>query len=141
MLNIICENKKGECKIYGEKTEFKNFIRFYRMTCSAQCRSLYFQKICLEKYGCISPLGSKILFEKRKQTSLKKYGVEYPTQSNTVKEKYKKTCLERYGVENTFQFEEKKEKSKQTKLEKYDDEKYKNPEKSKITNLERYGVE
>jgi len=135
------ENDEGKCDICGKETKFQHSGRFYAKTCSKECNKKHFEKICLERYDCISPLGSKVLREKGKQTSVKRYGTEYPMQSNIVKENLKKSNLKNFGVENMYQLDSVKEKCKQTKLERYGDEKYKNPEKNKQTCKERYGVE
>lgn len=135
------ENNEGYCDICGKETEFRNFTRFYKLTCSKECNTKHFKKICIEKFGNESPLENKKIREKIKETNLKKYGVNNPFSSLEIRNKIKQSCLEKYGVENPYQSEIIKEKCKQTKLQKYGDEKFKNWEKQKQTCLERYGVE
>ena len=74
---------------------------------------------CLDRFGCISPLGNKDVQLKAKQTFLENYGVEYAGQSAALRERAKQTCLEKYGVENPFQAEEIKQRIIQTNNERY----------------------
>ena len=66
-----------------------------------------------------TPLKSKEIQEKLKQTCLKKYGVECSLQSEYIKNKSKETCLNKYGVKYITQTDLMKKKSKQTCLKKY----------------------
>ena len=72
-----------------------------------------------QNYGVDVPLKSKEIQEKLKQTCLKKYGVECSLQSEDIKNKSKETCLNKYGVKYITQTDLMKKKSKQTCLKKY----------------------
>ena len=114
----------------------------------------------LEKYGSISPFGSKEIQEKAQNTLKRSYGVDHPLKSSLIKEKIKGTMKERYGVDHALQSNEFKEKSKQTCLEKYGVDNYSKTnefkkdmsntwkqegykesiqEKTKSTNIKKYG--
>lgn len=122
----------------------------------------------LKKFGTTTPLKSKKIQEKKKNTLKEKYGVDNPQKyqpikektintnleiygsqspfgSKTTQEKSKQTIKNRYGVDHQMQLTQTKQKIKKTNLEKYDVE---NPfqdkniqEKQKQTMKEKYGVE
>jgi hypothetical protein len=120
------------------------------------------KKTCLEKYGEILPINSKINIEKRreqfqdeefkeqwlqkhKETCLEKYGVEHHMKSDISKENQKKAMQEKYGVDHPYQSPEIMAKMKANNLVKYGVENVASLPETQIkmakTTLERYGVE
>ena len=114
LYRILTEGFKDTCEVCGKKTQFQNFTRGYKKSCSKECSSL-------------------LTVSKGKATKERIYG--NPNYNNL--EKHKQTCLERYGKEDYTNHS----KSEETKLAKYGDPNYCNPLKNKQTCLERYGVE
>ena len=98
----------------------------------------------MEKYGTTSPMKTKEIQDKVKQTCMDKYGVKWAAQSEEVREKMKQTNRGKYGVKCVFQSEEIKEKIKQTCMEKYGVENGGGSdvsiEKIKQTCMKRYNV-
>lgn len=58
------------------------------------------EKTNLERYGTKTPIGSKMVRKKIKQSFLKKYGVANPFQAKEIVAKIKKTNVEKYGVDH-----------------------------------------
>ena len=114
LYRILTEGFKDTCEVCGKKTQFQDFTRGYKKSCSKECSSL-------------------LTVSKGKATKERIYG--NPNYNNL--EKHKQTCLERYGKEDYTNHS----KSEETKLAKYGDPNYCNPLKNKQTCLERYGVE
>ena len=114
LYRILTEDFKDTCEVCGKKTQFQDFTRGYKKSCSKECSSL-------------------LTVSKGKATKERIYG--NPNYNNL--EKHKQTCLERYGKEDYTNHS----KSEETKLAKYGDPNYCNPLKNKQTCLERYGVE
>ena len=77
--------------------------------------------------------------EKEYRTNLETYGVKTLLHTPETREKVKQTCLKKYGVHAVTLSKNFLEKSKQTHLRKYGREHFTNPEKTALTNLERYG--
>lgn len=86
------------------------------------------QETNIEKFGCISPLGSKDVRDKISETNKERYGEECMFNLDRVKEKahspeaiekQKKTNIERYGHEYPLSSPEVQEKIKNTVLERY----------------------
>lgn len=82
----------------------------------------------MEKFGCISPLGSKEVRDKISETNKERYGEECMFNLDRVKEKahspeaiekQKKTNMERYGHEYPLSSPEVQEKIKNTVIERY----------------------
>jgi len=101
-------NKDGICKNCKKKTKFNNRIRGYYDYCSPECAT-----------------NSKLVKEKRKETSLIKYSKEHYTN----RDKANNTVKEKYGVDNVFTLSDIKDKIKQIKIDRYGDTKYVNVEK------------
>ena len=114
LYRILTEDFKDTCEVCGKKTQFQDFTRGYKKSCSKECSSL-------------------LTVSKGKATKERIYG----DSSYNNLEKHKQTCLERYGKEGYTNHS----KSEETKLAKYGDPNYCNPLKNKQTCLERYGVE
>lgn len=114
LYRILTEDFKDTCEVCGKKTQFQDFTRGYKKSCSKECSSL-------------------LTVSKGKATKERIYG----DSSYNNLEKHKQTCLERYGKEDYTNHS----KSEETKLAKYGDPNYCNPLKNKQTCLERYGVE
>lgn len=114
LYRVLTENFKDTCEICGKKTQFQDFTRGYKKSCSKGCSSL-------------------LTVSKGRATKERIYG--NPSYNNL--EKHKQTCLERYGNESYTNHN----KAEETKLAKYGDPNYCNPLKNKQTCLERYGVE
>lgn len=114
LYRILTEDFKDTCEVCGKKTQFQDFTRGYKKSCSKECSSL-------------------LTVSKGRTTKERVYG--NPNYNNL--EKHKQTCLERYGKEDYTNHS----KSEETKLAKYGDPNYCNPLKNKQTCLERYGVE
>ena len=114
LYRILTEKFKDTCEVCGKKTQFQDFTRGYKKSCSKECSSL-------------------LTVSKGKATKERIYG----DSSYNNLEKHKQTCLERYGKESYTNHS----KAEETKLAKYGDPNYCNPLKNKQTCLERYGVE
>ena len=114
LYRILTEDFKDTCEVCGKKTQFQDFTRGYKKSCSKECSSL-------------------LTVSKGKATKERIYG----DSSYNNLEKHKQTCLERYGKEDYTNHS----KAEETKLAKYGDPNYCNPLKNKQTCLERYGVE
>lgn len=114
LYRILTEGFKDTCEVCGKKTQFQDFTRGYKKSCSKECSSL-------------------LTVSKGKATKERIYG----DSSYNNLEKHKQTCLERYGKEDYTNHS----KAEETKLAKYGDPNYCNPLKNKQTCLERYGVE
>lgn len=114
LYRILTEDFKDTCEVCGRKTQFQDFTRGYKKSCSKECSSL-------------------LTVSKGRATKERIYG----NSSYNNLEKHKQTCLERYGKENYTNHS----KAEETKLAKYGDPNYCNPLKNKQTCLERYGVE
>ena len=114
LYRILIEDFKDTCEVCGKKTQFQDFTRGYKKSCSKECSSL-------------------LTVSKGKATKERIYG----DSSYNNLEKHKQTCLERYGKESYTNHS----KAEETKLAKYGDPNYCNPLKNKQTCLERYGVE
>ena len=114
LYRILTEDFKDTCEVCGKKTQFQDFTRGYKKSCSKECSSL-------------------LTVSKGKATKERIYG----DSSYNNLEKHKQTCLERYGKESYTNHS----KAEETKLAKYGDPNYCNPLKNKQTCLERYGVE
>lgn len=114
LYRILTEDFKDTCEVCGKKTQFQDFTRGYKKSCSKECSSL-------------------LTVSKGKVTKERIYG----DSSYNNLEKHKQTCLERYGKEDYTNHS----KAEETKLAKYGDPNYCNPLKNKQTCLERYGVE
>ena len=114
LYRILTEKFKDTCEVCGKKTQFQDFTRGYKKSCSRECSSL-------------------LTVSKGKATKEKLYG---NSNYNNTK-KHKETCLKRYGKESYTNHN----KAEETKLTRYGDPNYCNPLKNKQTCLERYGVE
>ena len=113
LYRILTEKFKDTCEVCGKKTQFQDFTRGYKKSCSRECSSL-------------------LTVSKGKATKEKLYG---NSNYNNTK-KHKETCLKRYGKESYTNHN----KAEETKLTRYGDPNYCNPLKNKQTCLERYGV-
>ena len=113
LYRILTEKFKDTCEVCGKKTQFQDFTRGYKKSCSRECSSL-------------------LTVSKGKSTKEKLYG---NSNYNNTK-KHKETCLKRYGKESYTNHN----KAEETKLTRYGDPNYCNPLKNKQTCLERYGV-
>jgi hypothetical protein len=151
----------GYCTICGKETKLDSFEKGFKLCCGHSCIMKYISNTMSQerkdsikekrnltntkKYGGNSPLCSKSVRGKSKQTCLEKYGVDNISKVDAINEKKKETTLNNYGVENPFQAEKVKEIIKQTCLEKYGVRNAAQADcckdKTKKTNLERYGVE
>ena len=76
LYRILTEGFKDTCEVCGKKTQFQDFTRGYKKSCSKECSSL-------------------LTVSKGKATKERIYG--NPNYNNL--EKHKQTCLERYGKE------------------------------------------
>lgn len=116
-----------KCPVCGERTKFINIKTGYREFCSTKCMN-----------------SSKIIQDRKKETSRKNWGVDNPMRNKYIQEKHAQTNLKKYGVKNPFSSESVKEKIKQTNLKKYGYEHHlQNKEilnKQINTNLKKYGV-
>ena len=113
LYRILTEKFKDTCEVCGKKTQFQDFTRGYKKSCSRECSSL-------------------LTVSKGKATKEKLYG---NSNYNNTK-KHRETCLKRYGKESYTNHN----KAEETKLTRYGDPNYCNPLKNKQTCLERYGV-
>ena len=117
-----------KCPICGERTKFINIKTGYREFCSTKCMN-----------------SSKLVQEKKKETSRKNWGTDNPMQNSEIQSKLKKSIINKYGVDNVFKSEEIKRKIKQTCLVKYGVEHHLQNQnimnKQKNTNIDKYGVE
>ena len=114
LYRILTEHFKDTCEVCGKKTQFQDFTRGYKKSCSKECSSL-------------------LTVSKGKATKEKIYG----NSNYNNMEKHRETCLERYGTEGYTNHN----KLEETKLARYGDPNYCNPLKNKQTCLEKYGVE
>ena len=122
-LYLLYKGKQEYCVVCGKPSEFSNYFRGYRKTCSASCKRELDRKNLAEKALVSLKENKEEIAEKRKRTCLEKYGVENPQQNASVKEKLKKTVEDRYGVSCVFKSEKIKAKAKDTCLNKYGTEK------------------
>lgn len=160
LYRILTEKFKDTCEVCGKKTQFQDFTRGYKKSCSRECSSLLTVskgKATKEKlYGNSNYNNTK----KHRETCLKRYGKESYTNHNKAEEtkltmygdpnycnplKNKQTCLERYGVTSVTYLQSMKDKSKATSISKYGVD---HPMKSKevkenfkTSMLNSYGVE
>ena len=114
LYRILTEHFKDTCEVCGKKTQFQDFTRGYKKSCSKECSSL-------------------LTVSKGRATKEKIYG----NSNYNNMEEHRETCLERYGTEGYTNHN----KLEETKLARYGDPNYCNPLKNKQTCLERYGVE
>jgi len=98
----------------------------------------------LEKFGCVSPLGSEEVRTKGKQTLLERYGVDNPLKNEEVKKRVQATNMDRYGGIAPAASTEVREKMKKTMAARYGAEYVMlSPElrnRIEATNQDRYGV-
>ena len=118
-LYLLYKGKQEYCVICGKPSEFSNYFRGYKKTCSVNCKKELDRKNLAEKALVSLKENKEEIAEKRKRTCLEKYGVENPQQNASVKEKLKKTVEDRYGVSCVFKSEKVKAKTKDTCLNKY----------------------
>lgn len=78
------------CKICGKPVKFYNAQHPYALTCSNNCKKLYFES---EEYKEIHEKAH----EKAKQTWIKKYGYDHPMKSEEIRKKIDETCLKNNG--------------------------------------------
>ena len=108
LYRILKEKFKDTCEVCGKKTQFQDFTRGYKKSCSRECSSL-------------------LTVSKGKATKEKLYG---NSNYNNTK-KHRETCLKRYGKESYTNHN----KAEETKLTRYGDPNYCNPLKNKQTCL------
>ncbi len=118
-LYLLYKGEQKYCVVCGKPSEFSNYFRGYKKTCSASCKKELDRKNLAEKALISLKENKEEIAEKRKRTCLEKYGVENPQQNASVKEKLKKTVEDKYGVSCVFKSEEIKAKTKDTCLNKY----------------------
>ena len=135
-------NDRPSCAICGKPTEFINYSKGYKKTCSKECFSKHRGIKARETW---KNLDKEAIQRKREETNIKKYGVKNPGMNKDIQEKMKSTCKERYGSEYFFATELSQERIKATNREKYGcDYGLSNPEvieKRRQTLRSKYGVE
>jgi hypothetical protein len=57
----------------------------------------------MKNYGVENPSQSKIINDRKIETTMKNYNVSHHFKSDIIKENIKQTCLFKYGVENPSQ--------------------------------------
>lgn len=118
-LYLLYKGKQEYCVVCGKPSEFSNYFRGYKKTCSASCKKELDRKNLAEKALVSLKENKEEIAERRKRTCLEKYGVENPQQNASVKERLKKTVEDKYGVSCVFKSEKVKDKIKDTCLSKY----------------------
>lgn len=120
-----------------------------KAACSRKCKNIIKQKrtaeTCIERYGVPSPLHSKDIRDKGRQTTFERYGVHNYLEKGVTRDIADASMREKYQVEsNISQNREIRKKIDTTVTEKYGGYTWASPELSarcKETSLERYGVE
>lgn len=100
------------CKICGKPVTFMSYALGYHTYCSTSCSKkdpevqARSKATCQERYGADSPMASKIVRQKRKETCERLYGTEFPLQNPELMARAKATYMEKYGVDNPFRSKE-----------------------------------
>lgn len=148
---FVKSGREGLCEECGRPTKWRKFKfgyhRFCSIKCAANSESTTKKRMatCVNRYGGVAPLCSKVVRDKMEATCLKIFGTRYPSSTKGIKEKVRRTYVRKYGCTSFTKTAEYREKTKQTSLNRYGCESpNQNPEvkdRQRQGCIDKYGVD